>query len=132
MKEGTNNLFLLFFSWWYSYLPHRLFLAFKAASITLADLFSVKILFLTLLSPWKRDIISTEGLTLQQKFQVWMLNISSRVVGFLVKISVLAAFLIIYSLTLGIFLSFFTLWLAFPLVVASLFVLGFINFKGSY
>jgi len=131
MQEGTSNLILLFFSWWYGYLPHRLYLALKAAILTITDLFSVRLLFKTLFAPWKRDIISYEGLTLQQKFQVLMLNLSSRFIGFIVKIFVLAAFIIIFSLTTAIFIATFLLWLAFPIVVIGLLILGITNIISS-
>jgi hypothetical protein len=127
MQEGTNNLFLLFFSWWYRYLPRRLYLAFVALSITLVDLFSLKVIFRTLFAPWKRDILSYEGLTLQQKFSVWMLNLASRFIGFLIKVSTLFVFSVLYLAAVVIFVSAFFLWLAFPLVVLALLVVGFIN-----
>jgi len=127
MQEGTSNLFLLFFSWWYSYLPRRLYLAFIALSITLVDLFSLKAIFKTLFAPWKRDTLSYDGLTLQEKFSIWMLNMASRFIGFLIKISVFFVFIVFYLATLFIFISGFLLWLAFPLVTLALFVIGFIN-----
>ena len=125
--EGTSNLFLLFFSWWYHYLPRRLYLAFKALVITLFDLFSVKLIFKTLFAPWKRDILSYEGLAIQQKFQVFAMNLASRFIGFLVKIFVFTTFLIVFLATVVIFISAFFLWLAFPIAVITLAVLGVIN-----
>jgi hypothetical protein len=131
MQEGTSNLFLLFFSWWYKYLPHRLYLAFSALSIMLSDLFSIKAIFRTLFAPWKRDIISYEGLTLQQKFSVWTLNMSSRFIGFLIKIFVLGVFIIFYLVAIIIFLGGFFLWIAFPLAILALIIIGFTNLDGG-
>jgi hypothetical protein len=131
MQEGTSNLFLLFFSWWYSYLPRRLYLAFSALSITLLDLFSVKAIFQTLFAPWKRDILSYEGLTLQQKFSVWTLNMSSRFIGFLIKISVLFVFIVFYLISIIIFFASFLLWIAFPLAILALMIIGFVNLGGG-
>lgn len=105
MQEGTSNLTLLFFSWWYKYLPYRLFSASEALVITLTDLFSVKMILPTLFAPWKRDIMSYEGLTLQQKFQVLMLNLASRIIGFLVKISVFCGYIVMISISLVICLA---------------------------
>ena len=134
MQEGTSNLFLLFFSWWYHYLPRRLYLAFLALSITLIDLFSVKQIFKTLFAPWKRDVQSYEGLTLQQKFQVFLMNLASRLIGFLVKIFVFATFIVMFAATIVIFVAMFLLWLAFPIVVIGLLILGIVNIisGGSY
>ena len=131
MQEGTNNLFLLFFSWWYKYLPRRLYLAFVALSITLFDLFSLRAIFKTLFAPWKRDVLSYEGLTLQQKFSVWTLNMASRLIGFLIKSVVLLSFIIIFAITIIIFFGLFLLWLAFPLAVIGLIFFGLINIANS-
>ncbi|MCX6810484.1 MAG: hypothetical protein NTY30_01950 [Candidatus Berkelbacteria bacterium] len=126
-QEGTNSLVILYFSWWYGYLPRRLFLALEASMITLVDLFSVKILFRTLFSPWKRDLISTDGLSLQEKFQVWMMNLASRFIGFIVKTFVLITFAIVFVAAAVIFAALFCLWIAFPLAIIGLVILGLTN-----
>ena len=99
--------------------------------ITLLDLFSVKVLFKTLFSPWKRDSISTDGLSLQEKFQVWTLNLASRIIGFLVKTFVLATFIIVFAAAIIIFIGLFCLWIAFPLVIIGLIILGITNLLGA-
>jgi hypothetical protein len=106
-------------------------LAFSALSITLLDLFSVKAIFQTLFAPWKRDILSYEGLTLQQKFSVWTLNMSSRFIGFLIKISVLFVFIVFYLISIIIFFASFLLWIAFPLAILALMIIGFVNLGGG-
>ncbi len=127
MREGTNSLLILYFSWWYGYLPRRLFLALQASVITSLDLFSVKILFKTLFSPWKRDSISTEGLSIQEKFHVWTLNLASRFIGFLVKTFVLLTFIVVFTATIIIYIGLFGLWIAFPLVIVGLIIIGISN-----
>jgi hypothetical protein len=127
VKEGTNNLVLLFFSWWYGFLPHRLYLASKASIISIVDLFSVKLIFSTLFAPWRRDIVSYENLSLQEKFSVMMLNIASRFIGFLVKISVLGAFLVTFLVVIIITVGAYAIWLAFPLTIIALIIIGFVN-----
>jgi len=130
--EGTSNLFLLFFLWWYGYLPRRLFSATQALAIILADLFSVRQIFPTLFAPWKRDVQSYEGLTLQQRFQVLMLNLASRLIGFLIKIFVLLTFIVIFTASMLLFLVLFLLWLAFPLVVIFLIFIGVSGLISNY
>jgi len=130
--ERTSNLFLLFFSWWYHYLPRRLYLVFKALVITLFDLFSVKLTFKTLFAPWKRDVLSYEGLAIQQKFQVLMMNLASRFIGFIVKTFVFATFVVAFAATIVIFFCAFILWLAFPIVVVALLILGVVNVLQIY
>jgi len=131
MKEGTNNLVLLFISWWYGFLPRRLYLAMKASVITVYDLFSVKQIFATLFAPWRRDIISYENLSLQEKFSVFTLNIASRVIGFLVKIFVLGAFLAVFAVIISLTIASYALWIAFPLAILALIIIGFSNIFSS-
>jgi hypothetical protein len=131
MKEGTNSLLILYFSWWYGYLPRRLFLAFEASMVSLLDLFSVKILLKTLFAPWKRDLISTDGLSIQEKFQIWMLNLASRFIGFLVKTFVLITFLIVFAVALIVFVGLYCFWFVFPLAIIALIILGLTNLVGT-
>jgi len=90
----------------------------------MTDLFSVKISIRTLFAPWKRDKISYEGLTLQQKFQVWSLNMASRFIGLIIKVIALTIYLIavvavsIFSVFLIIF------WPLMPFVALYLIVIG--------
>ncbi len=117
--EG-NNLTIYFFKWWYGEAYGRVFKYIKAGYIYATDMFSIKICFATLFAPWKRDAISYEGLSLQQRFQVWTLNLASRFIGFLVKVFTITAYLFFVA-----FLSFCSLivivvWLMYPLLIALL------------
>ena len=125
--ERINSLFLLFFSWWYGYLPRRLYLASKAVIIMIVDLFSVKLIFSTLFAPWKRDVISYEGLSLQEKFSVFILNISSRFIGFVIKIFVLLTFIIFFLAAILISAGLFFFWIVFPLAIVVLLIFGVTN-----
>lgn len=108
-------------------MPCRLFSATKALVTILFDLFSVKQIFPTLFAPWKRDIISYEGLSFQEKFNVFMLNMASRLIGCLIKSFVLITFILVLILSLVISFFVFVVWLAFPIVVIFLIVLGLFN-----
>lgn len=122
--EGTTSLPILFFNWWYGYAYRRLFKYLRAIFIYIYDLFSVRLSLITLFAPWKRDSISYEGLSLQQKFEVWTLNIASRFVGFFIK----TINLIIYTgmTVLAAFLSLLAtvLWPLYPIVIVYLLYLG--------
>jgi len=122
--EGTKSLPILFFSWWYGYSYHRLFKYLRAIFIYIYDLFSVRLSLLTLFAPWKRDSISYEGLSLQQKFEVWTLNIASRFVGFFIKTINLAIFLAITILVALLSLCLTLLWPLYPLLIVYLIYLG--------
>ncbi len=117
--EG-NNLTISFVSWWYGEAYSRVFKYIKAAYIYFTDAFSVLICFRTLFAPWKRDMISYEGLSLQQKFQVWTLNLASRFVGFLVKSFTLGAYLIFVVFLSCCSLAVIIIWILYPLLLALL------------
>ena len=115
--EGTNNLTILFFSWWYGEAYARLFKYIRAFYIYVTDLFSVKICLKTLFSVWKRDAISYQGLSLKQIFQVWTLNLASRFVGFLIKSITLISYLVAIVILSVISIILIILWPLYPALI---------------
>lgn len=122
--EGTKNLNSLFFVWWYTEVFGELSLFVKHFFVYLADLFSVKICLKTMFSPWRRDAVSYEGLTIQEKFQVLILNITSRFVGLMVKIFTLITFLVVFVFSFFLFLGIILCWFLFPLILIFMAVWG--------
>ena len=105
-----------FISWFYGEIPGRIWRYFKVWLLHLADLFSVGISLRTFFAPWKRDVVSTRGLPLNARFNVWMMNLVSRGIGAFVKGSTLIAFLLSTVGWLVSFLLFFFGWLVFPII----------------
>lgn len=122
--EGTKNLNSLFFVWWYTEVFGELSSFVKHFFVYLADLFSVKICLKTLFSPWRRDNISYEGLTIQEKFQVMILNVTSRFVGLIIKIFTLATFVVVFLVCTIFFLVIVAGWFLFPFILIGLAVWG--------
>jgi hypothetical protein len=122
--EGSAILSSAFFSWWYFELYHRLIKFFRQFLIYLADLFSVKICLTTLFAPWKRDRVSYEGLSLREKFEVWTLNLSSRIIGALIKIFTVITFAVAFFSTLVIISIVFIIWLLYPIVLLGIAIWG--------
>ena len=81
---------LSFFSWWYGPGLVGLVRAIQRRMQQLADMFSVAILLRTLFSPWRR-IITYPGAGLEAHLRAMLDNMVSRVIGLLVRISVLLA-----------------------------------------
>lgn len=122
--EGSNSLPILFLNWWYGVAFRRLFKYIRAVFIYIYDLFSVRLSLLTLFAPWKRDSISYEGLSLQQKFEVWTLNLASRFVGFFIKIINLTIYLGM-TIIAAIFSSVATVvWPLYPILIVYFLYLG--------
>lgn len=95
----------------------RLLKYLRASYVFSFDLFSVKICIKTLFAPWKRDAISYEGLSLQQKFQVWSLNLASRFIGLIIKSMTVFCY-VIFSLLLSVFALLAVLvWLLYPAII---------------
>jgi hypothetical protein len=105
-----------FISWFYGEIPKRIWFYFKVWFLHLTDLFSVGILLRTFFSPWKRDVISTRGLPLNARFNVWLMNLVSRGIGAFIKGCSLLAFLFSTVGWLASFLLFFWGWLVFPII----------------
>jgi len=122
--EGTNSLPILFLNWWYGYAYRRLFKYIRAVFIYVYDLFSVRLSLQTLFAPWKRDSISYEGLSLQQKLEVWTLNIASRLVGFFIKIVNLAIYIGMTALAALLSFGAVIIWPLYPIVIVYFLYLG--------
>lgn len=122
--EGTKSLNSLFFVWWYTEVFGEIFVFIKHFFAYITDLFSVKICLHTLFSPWRRDAISYEGLTIQDRFQVLILNITSRFVGAVIKIFTMATFVVVFIFCVVLFIFVFISYLLFPLILIGFAVWG--------
>lgn len=106
-KNNSANIYPSFFSqllkWWFLIMPKNIFLAVRQTIANTFDYFSIVLLLKTLFSPWKRDIISTENLTLGEKFQVMVMNLVSRIIGAIVRTATIFAgiIVIIFELVIG-------------------------------
>lgn len=122
--EGSLEFKVSHFTWWYRVVGVHLFSYLKKLNIYLLDLFSIKNCFTTLFYPWKRDLINTEGLSIQDRFQVLALNMTSRLVGFIIKISTILTFSIIFVIIQLFSLFSLIFWISYPLVLILLFIYG--------
>jgi len=122
--EGSKNLNSLFFIWWYTEVFRNLFAFSKHFFAYLADLFSAGRCIATFFSPWKRDAYGYEGLTIQQRFQVLVLNLTSRCVGAFIKLFTLITFCIVTVVCFLFFVGLFLCWALYPLILIGLAVWG--------
>ena len=74
-----------FFSWWLLEVPAKLWKITTSLSRKIFGYFSIDLLLKTLFYPWKRDEVDTTNLSLDKKFQVWLMNLISRLVGAVVR-----------------------------------------------
>lgn len=129
--ERSGNLTISFVLWWYGEALVLLFVFLKRWLEYLADLFSVEVCLKTLFAPWKRDQISYENLSLQQRFQVLLMNLASRLVGMMVKLFVLLAFAAVETIALICYLILVIVWLVWPILAVWAIMHGFILLRGG-
>lgn len=122
--EGSTNLNLLFFTWWYTEAYARLFVFLKHFFLYLIDLFSVKICLRTLFYPWKRDQINTEGMSIQDRFQALMMNLVSRLVGFVIKTGTLVSYCCVTAVSFALSIVLIAGWFLYPILIVGLIFYG--------
>lgn len=111
------SLVLEYFAWWYTDGFIRLLKYLKAFVVVLADNFSVRVILRTFFQPWKRDIASTKGLSLDKRFQVWVGNLIARVFGMIIKGITFVIFLLFFIVLIVFELLIFIVWLLFPIII---------------
>ena len=114
---GENKAFLGdIFGWWYTKGIRDFFIYLKAIFLKITDIFSVKLLLRTYLSSWKRDITSTEGLPLSEILRVFIFNLVSRLIGFIIKTIILFIYLVVLAVFFALAVSLIIIWLLLPLI----------------
>ncbi|MCA9388871.1 hypothetical protein KC644_03895 [Candidatus Berkelbacteria bacterium] len=103
----------------------------RLAFLTIVDYFSFRILFKTLFQPWKRDQISTDNLSLQDRFQVWTMNGVARLIGFAVRSAAIAVGLAGLVLLLVLFGLMWATWLTAPVLAVYFIIAGLISIFGG-
>lgn len=115
-----------YFYWWYAEEPAYLWHAINIVTKKIFYSFSITLLLRTLFDPWKRDITSSEG-SIQTVYQVWLNNLVSRFVGFMVRLLTIIAGFIVTIIFYLIALLFFFIWLLLPVIIIYLIIHGFQN-----
>ncbi len=115
---------ITYLSWWYAQEPIYLWRAVNVVSGKIIQAFSVPVLLRTLFDPWKRDIQRVENASLDVRYHIWVENMLSRLVGFVVRIFTILTG-IMFSTFVFIFLTIVLLvWLLAPILILFLFLNG--------
>ena len=121
-------MFLEFFYWWYGTGFSDTVMRARRLVIATAQIFSVKILIMTLFSPWKRIVTESDG-SLDMMLKSIGDNAVSRAVGFFVRSIVLFTGLILIIISSVVGLAIVVVWPLLPIGVAlSLFMALFGGF----
>lgn len=112
-------LMLSFFSWWYGPGLAGLLRAMQRRMQQLADMFSVAILLRTLFSPWRR-IITYPGAGLEAHVRAMLDNMVSRIIGLIVRVSVLLSAVVLLGLLAIVSVVQIVLWPLLPVIAIGL------------
>lgn len=106
-------------------MPKNIFSAIRRTIANTYDYFSIGLLAKTLFSPWKRDVISMEHMTLGERLQVLVMNLVSRLIGAFIRFfTIIAGLLIIISeLLIGVFI--FAGFILIPFLAVLIFISAF-------
>jgi hypothetical protein len=119
-KEFIGDIF----GWWYRAGLRDFLIYLKAVFLKISDVFSVKLLLKTFFAPWKRDVISLQGLPLNVMLRVIMMNLVSRFIGAIIKTFVLIVYLIILAGFILVSLTLLATWIFLPIITVLGILLG--------
>ncbi len=119
MSHLKNNLIARWLSWHFRIAPAKIIEVWTTFIKFNLTFFSVKILFKTLLSPWKKisEPYSNSFTEISKNLETLILNIFSRLIGFSIRVPIIIIGLL--STFLLFILGFLTLfvWLVFPVFI---------------
>ena len=108
---------ITYLSWWYAQEPAYLWRAVNVTSNKILNLFSVPILIRTLFDPWKRDVTYAENASLDVRYKIWLNNLISRLVGFMVRLFTALTGMLFASATFLILAALLMVWLLLPFII---------------
>ena len=120
MDDTTITSWVHVVPWWYRRVPKELAKQQQLLLSTVVDYFSFGILLKTLFQPWKRDVISTEGISLQKQVEVLEMNTISRLIGAVVRAGAMFAGGIILIALLTLFALLWVSWVVAPVLAVVL------------
>lgn len=110
--------------WWYGQEPVILWRAVVVISKKVFLTFSVPVLLRTLFDPWKRDVTGAHNPSLQQAFQIFISNLISRLVGFMIRFFTIIIGFLVTGLCFFLVLALLLIWLLLPIIIIGLLIHG--------
>jgi hypothetical protein len=117
--SGFNH----FIKWFFINGPKLFWQMINAVLIRTYDSFSIEYLFKTLFAPWKRDVLSGTNINFQQKIQMSLWNLVSRIVGFFVRFITIVIGILFVSILSMVLMFLYCFWFLIPLAIVVLLVL---------
>ena len=121
----TDNLALIFGKWFFAVAPREILELGKNFMDWAWKFFSVGYFLPRLFSPWHRDITGYgRGFDLRRFLRVWGWNLFSRIIGAILRVTVMAVGLVIIAFFVIITATIFVLWFALPILIPALLIIG--------
>jgi len=120
------NTAINYFYWQLLLTPKKIISRIKTFLIFGLEFFSVKETILNIFSPWKREIIDYgKGFNIERYIEAITSNIISRVIGFVMRLFLLA-FFIVYEIAVLIFGTIILiLYTTYPFIAVGLIIISF-------
>ena len=124
LTSKYRNIMVTYFSWWYGQAVDSFWRAIIIMTRKVYSFFSIRILFVTIFDPWKRDAYGVENASLETRFKIFVANMLSRVIGFVIRLFTIIMGLASVALFFLLLVSILVIWLFLPIVVLGLIVNG--------
>lgn len=115
---------LTYFSWWYGEGLVNFCQATGIMTEKIFSFFSIKLLLRTIFDPWKRDAYTIENASLQDKLKIWLNNLISRFIGFVIRFFTIILGLCATALFFLVMICLFVAWFLLPIIILYLIING--------
>lgn len=127
--QSHPHLVPAFVSWYFGERPQEIVALYLRYAGAFSESFAMLFMLKTMFAPWKSitDEYPTKGLNLQAITATFFLNLTSRAIGFVVRIAAIVMGLFTQLVLLTGFMAYLAVWLLYPvlLVLAIPFLLAF-------
>lgn len=121
-----------YISWHYTIAFFEIFLLWKNFSWFLWNFFSIKLLFKTLFSPFRRLDVRRKKFDIESFFESLVTNTLMRILGFVLRAILIIFGILFIILLFCFFVGFLIVWIFLPFILLGMLILGFMTvFKAS-
>lgn len=116
-----------YISWHYTVAFFELFLLWKNFSWFLWNFFSIKILFKTLLAPFRRLDVGRKKFDVESFFESLVVNTLMRLLGLILRSVLIILGILSLCFLFIFFVGFLLLWVLLPFILLGMLILGFVT-----
>lgn len=125
LASGSSDSALRSFVTWYLFeRPAEIAMNYARYASAFSESFSLWFMLKTLVSPWKSitDDYPDKGFNLEQILETFFLNMTSRMMGMIIRACAIVAGIAIQAILFAGFALYFAAWVFFPLIVIGVLV----------